>query len=118
VRVEEARTEQALVQWERTVLEALEESENAMTAFVREQTRRASLAEAVAQQRHAVELSQTQYREGLSDFQAVLDTERALALLEDELAQSDAAITTNLVILYKALGGGWDEPGPVLAQAL
>ena len=86
-----------------------------MTSFVRGR-RAARLAEA-AQQRHAVELAQTQYKEGLSDFQAVFDTERALALLEDELAQSDAAITTNLVILYKALGGGWDEGEPALFAA-
>ena len=61
---------------------------------MREQARRGSLREAATQARRAVELAQTQYREGLSDFQSVLDSERALAELEDELAQSDAAIAT------------------------
>ncbi len=116
VRAQDARAEQAYVVWERTVLVALEEAENAMTAFVREQTRRRSLGEAALQARRAVELAQTEYREGLSDFQAVLDSERALADLEDELAVNDASITTSLVALCKALGGGFEhEP---LASAL
>ncbi len=108
VEAQDARAEQAFVRWERTVLAALEETENAMTVFVREQTRRSSLLEAAAQARRAVELAQTQYTEGLSDFQTVLDSERELADLEDQLAESDAAVTTSLVVLYKALGGGWE----------
>ncbi len=115
-RAQDARAEQALVAWESTVLTALEETENAMTAFVREQARRSSLGEAAGQARRARELAQTQYREGLSDFQTVLDSERELAALEDDLAVSDAAITTSLVALYKALGGGFEhEP---LASAI
>jgi len=109
VAAQEARAEGALALWEHTVLLALEETENAMTAFLREQVRRRSLSEAASQSRLAVGFAKTQYEEGLSDFQAVLDSERALALLEDELALSDAAITTNLVALYKALGGGFEH---------
>lgn len=109
VAAQEARTEQALVRWERAVLTALEESENAMTSFVREQTRRGSLLEAASQARLAVDLARTQYTEGLSDFQAVLVNERSLAVLEDTLAASEAAIASHLIRLYKALGGGWDE---------
>lgn len=109
VAAQEARTEQALVRWERTLLLALEESEDAMTRFVREQTRRASLLEASTHARLSVELARTQYTEGLSDFQAVLVSERSLAQLEDELATSEAAVATHVVALYKALGGGWDE---------
>jgi outer membrane protein, multidrug efflux system len=115
---QEARTEQALARFERTVLVALEEAENAMLGFVREQTRRGSLREAAVQARRAVDLSRTQYGEGLSDFQTVIDTERAVADLEDQLATSDAAIATQFVALYKALGGGWEEravEGPVAA---
>ncbi len=109
VEAQDARAEQALVRWERAVLVALEETENAMTAFVHEQARRRSLVEAAFHARRAVEFAQTQYGEGISDFQTVLDSERALADLEDELAQSDAAVATNLVVLYKALGGGWEH---------
>ncbi|MCC6406238.1 MAG: efflux transporter outer membrane subunit [Planctomycetes bacterium] len=114
---QEARTEQALVRWERTVLVALEEAENSMVAFVREQTRRGSLREAALQARRAVDLSRAQYAEGLSDFQAVIDTERAVAELEDQLATSDAAIATHFVALYKALGGGWEQQ-PIVAAAV
>ncbi len=113
VKAQTARTEQALVNWERTVLIALEETENAMTAFLREQVRRRSLVEATTQARRSVELAQAQYGEGLSDFQSVLDSERGLASLEDELAQSDSAVATNFVTLYKALGGGWEAEDPV-----
>jgi outer membrane protein TolC len=106
IEAQDARAEQALVRWERTVLTALEETENAMSNFVREQTRRRDLLDAAVQARRAVELAQLEYKEGQSDFQAVLDSERALAQLEDELAQTDAAITTQFIALHKALGSG------------
>lgn len=106
---QEARTEQALVRYERAVLTAIEEAENAMTGFLREQTRRGSLLQAASQARRAVDLARAQYREGLSDFQSVLTSERELAELEDQLASSDAGIATSLVALYKALGGGWES---------
>jgi outer membrane protein TolC len=109
VLAQDARTEQARVAWEHTVLAAVEETENAMTAFVREQERRQALVEAATQSRRAVEFAQTQYRAGLSDFQAVLDSERALAEFEDQVAHSDATVVTHLVALYKALGGGWED---------
>lgn len=105
VLAQEARTEQALARWERTVLLALEEAENAMTAFLAEQMRLRSLGEAASQAGRAVEMARAQYTEGLSDFQAVLVAERSLADLEDELARSNAAAATHFVALSKALGG-------------
>jgi len=117
VAAQEARTEQALTRWERSVLLALEESENAMTAFIREQARRASLLEATSQAQLAVELARTQYTEGLADFQTVLVALRAQAELEDQLAVSEASIATNFVALTKALGGGWDQGGLKVARA-
>jgi NodT family efflux transporter outer membrane factor (OMF) lipoprotein len=104
VEAQHARTEQAFVRWERTVLTALEETENAMTGFLRAHAQRSALLEAATQARRAVELAEFEYREGLSDFQAVLDSQRALAVLEDELAQTDGAIATQVVALHKALG--------------
>ena len=91
--------------YEQVLLRALEEAENAMTAFVFEQARRGSLQQAAQEARRAVDLAQTQYREGLSDFQSVLDSERNAALIEDDLAASEAAIATNLIAMWKALGG-------------
>jgi NodT family efflux transporter outer membrane factor (OMF) lipoprotein len=105
VDAQDARAEQALVRWERTVLQALEETETSLTAFLQEQQRRAVLLDAATQARRAVELAQFQYTEGQTDFQSVLDSQRALAVVEDDLAQSEAAITTQAVVLFKALGG-------------
>src|SRR5690606_9628355 len=105
IEAQDARAEQALVRWERTVLLALEEAENAMTSFVRERDRHASLESAVEDARRASELARTEYGEGLVDFQAVVDSERTLAALEDELAASAERITTEAIALYKALGG-------------
>ncbi|MCB9878943.1 MAG: efflux transporter outer membrane subunit [Planctomycetes bacterium] len=102
----EANAEAAQVAYEQTVLLAIEETENAITRFGRERTRREALVRAASEARRAVDLAQTQYREGLSDFQAVLDSERIAATIDDDLASSDAAVATNLIALYKALGGG------------
>ncbi len=98
----------ARLAWEQSVLRALEETENALASFGHEQERRASLELAAGHARRAVELAQTQYREGLTDFQAVVDSQRVVAGLEDDLASSDAAVATHLIALYKALGGGFE----------
>jgi NodT family efflux transporter outer membrane factor (OMF) lipoprotein len=118
VRAQDARADQALIAWEQTVLLALEEAENAMTGFVREQVRRGSLGLAAEQARLAVELARTEYEAGLTDFQSVLSSERALADLEDGLALSDSAVTTQLVALCKALGGGFEHEPFASAVAL
>ncbi len=115
VRALEANAEAAQVAYEQTVLLALEETENALTRFVREQERRAALQSAAGEARRAVTLAQTQYREGLSDFQAVLDSERVVATIEDDLASSDAAVATHLIAVHKALGGGWTAPATATA---
>jgi len=112
IAAQDARTQQALARWERTVLVAVEEVENAMTGFLREQVRVAHLAEAATQARRAAEIASAQYTSGLTDFQNVVDFERATAELEDQLTQSRALITNNLIALYRALGGGWEQaPG-------
>ena len=105
VKALEADAEAAQAAWEATVLLALEEAENAMTQFVREQTRLSSLRVAAKEARRAVDLAQAQYRAGLSDFQAVIDSERTVASLEDDLVASEAAIAGGLVAIHKALGG-------------
>jgi multidrug efflux system outer membrane protein len=109
IAVQNARQEQALIQYERAVLTALEEVENSMTRFVRDQVRRDSLERAVVDSRRSVELSREQYRRGLVGFQSVLDTQRRLFELEDDLALTSASIASDLIRLYKALGGGWES---------
>lgn len=106
--VEEARATQALLDYERTMLNALEEVENAMVAYGREQERRARLQQALDASRRAVELVRTQYLAGLTDFQNVLDSQRTLYALGDQLADATGAVVQHLVQLYSALGGGWD----------
>ena len=106
--LEQARTDQALVAYERTVLQAFAEVENALVAYSLERTRRDSLAAATAATQRAVELVSIQYQEGLADFQNVLDMERSLSSQQDQLAVSEGQILQDLIALYKALGGGWD----------
>ncbi|MCB9887812.1 MAG: efflux transporter outer membrane subunit [Planctomycetes bacterium] len=112
----QASAEAAQIAYEQTVLLAIEEAENAMTRFVREQARRDALERAATEARRAVTLAQAQYSEGLSDFQTVLDSERIVATIEDDLASSDATVATELIAVFKALGGG-DEPVAVTAAA-
>jgi NodT family efflux transporter outer membrane factor (OMF) lipoprotein len=107
VRVQNARQEQALDVYEQTVLVALEDAENALTAYAREQTRRESLSQSVQANEQALELSTQLYNNGLTDFLHVLDSERSLYAAQDALVQSDQTVSLNLVQLYKALGGGW-----------
>jgi NodT family efflux transporter outer membrane factor (OMF) lipoprotein len=119
IRVEEARTAQALAAYERTVLLALEEVEDFLVAYQNEQQRRDRLAESVAATERALDLVLTQYRAGLTNFQNVLDTQRSLFDRQDLLAASEGLVVGNLIGLYRALGGGWDPdtPDPVLALA-
>ena len=112
VRVEEAVTEQVFLAYEQTMLGALEDVENSMIAYAKEQERRAHLTTAVAASSRAVELVRTQYLAGLTNFQNVLDTQRSLLTLQDQLAESEGIVVQNLIFLYRALGGGWDPTLP------
>ncbi|MGD9691050.1 MAG: efflux transporter outer membrane subunit [Phycisphaerales bacterium] len=117
IKVQEARVEQAAARYERAVLTALQESEEALVNYVREQERLRSLQEAVVAQRRAVELASELNARGLTDFFSVLDTQRQLFALEDQSVQSRQAVSANLISVYKALAGGWGDPvGPTSAQ--
>lgn len=107
VGIQNALTEQALGLYEASLLTALKEVENALTAYTREAERRAALNAAVEAGRGAMSLSQTQYNAGISDFQRVLEAQRSLLSAELQLAASDAEVASNVIRLYKALGGGW-----------
>jgi NodT family efflux transporter outer membrane factor (OMF) lipoprotein len=105
---EKARTEQLIINYERAVLLALEEVEDAMVSYEKEVARRGHLANSVDATQRSLDLVLTQYRAGLTDFQNVLDTERSLLTRQDDLAASEGLVIKNLVDLYRALGGGWD----------
>lgn len=106
---QEALEEQALIAYQQTLLNALQEVENALIASANEQERRESLVNAVAANRKAVNLSKTLYTEGQTDFLSVLDAQRSLFVTEEALVLSTSAVSTDLVALYKAIGGGWGE---------
>jgi NodT family efflux transporter outer membrane factor (OMF) lipoprotein len=105
---EKARTEQLLVNYERAVLLALEEVEDALVSYDKEIVRREHLVNSVDATQRSLDLVLTQYRAGLADFQNVLDTERSLLQRQDDLATSEGVVIKNLIDLYRALGGGWD----------
>jgi outer membrane protein, multidrug efflux system len=108
IALENARLTQAQLRYRSAILGALQETEDALVNYSFEQERRDHLEGAVARSQTAVQLSRERYRSGLADFLTVLDAERQLYNSEDLLAQSQIAVTTNLIALYKALGGGWE----------
>lgn len=112
IRVQSALQEQALIQYESAVLKAQEEVENVLVAYAKEQRRRESLARATDAAKRAVLLAMDQYQAGLVDFSNVLIAQRSLLSFQDELAQSKGSVVSNLVRLYKALGGGWKSLEP------
>jgi NodT family efflux transporter outer membrane factor (OMF) lipoprotein len=107
IEVQNERQQQALLDYQHTLLRAREEIENRLVAFAREQLRREALVKATAAARGASSLARERYQAGLVDFSDVLDAQRSLLALEDQLAQSEGDVTANLVHLYRALGGGW-----------
>ncbi len=117
IEIQNARQEQAYLQYENTIILALEEAENAITAYVNEQKRMQSLNDALASATNSTDLALSQYRSGLIDFQAVLDAQRTFLSVKDSLATSKGAVVADLVRLYKALGGGWTPvPGPKVSK--
>jgi multidrug efflux system outer membrane protein len=107
IEIQKALTEQSVIAYRQTVLAALQEVENALVASTKEQDHRAALSAAVAADRKAVDLAMQLYVEGQVDFLNVIDAQRSLYASEDALAQSTGTVSTNLISLYKALGGGW-----------
>lgn len=113
VLVAEARAEAALAAYELTVLRALEETENAFAIYGTERQRLQAVLEQATASRRAAELARIQYREGALDFLRLLDAERTLLEAEDQVAAAEANLNASVVLIYKALGGGWEAaPGP------
>jgi NodT family efflux transporter outer membrane factor (OMF) lipoprotein len=117
VKVQNARQEQALASYENTALSAFEDVENAMTAYAKEQIRRQSLEDAVKSSEESLRLANQLYANGLANFINVLDAERSLYQAQDALVQSDKTVTTDVIALYKSLGGGWETAEPHVALA-
>jgi len=109
IKAANAREEQAVAEYERGVLTAMEDVENALTSFIQEQARRRSLGSAVDFSKRALDLATDRYKSGIGDFRNVLDAQRVLYELQDLLVQSEIGVTRSLISVYKALGGGWEE---------
>ena len=107
VRVQDARFQQLVINYQNTVLKAAEEVENAVVAFLRAQEQARFLSAAVQATKGAVDLSLIQYRGGAIPFDRVLISEERLVAQQDRLAEAKGAISVNLIAMYKGLGGGW-----------
>ena len=107
VRVEDARLQQLIVNYEDTVLRAHQEVEDSLVGFLRKQEEAGFLLGSVKASQRSVDLSLLQYREGLVDYQRVLDTQRFLTDQQDFWTATRGDVILNLIAMYKALGGGW-----------
>ena len=103
----EARNDASLAVYDQTVLRALEDLETALVAYRQQQAQLVSLTNQAAASRRAAELARIQYKEGGIDFLVLLDAERTLLAAEDSLTVAETGVNTNVVAIYKALGGGW-----------
>ena len=108
VRVEDARFQQQLLGYRNTVLEAMQEVQDAMAAFANAQQATELSLRATQSAVRSVELSLVQYREGAADYSRVLDAQRSLLAQQNSLAQARSNALTSLILLYKSLGGGWE----------
>ena len=108
VRVEDARFQALVGQYENVVMRAQAEVENAIAGYLSAQRQTALLGDSVAAAQRAVEVSETQYRGGTADYTRVLLTQGFLQNEQDRLISTRGAIALNLVSLYRALGGGWE----------
>ncbi|QPK64754.1 efflux transporter outer membrane subunit [Methylomonas sp. LL1] len=109
IKAADARAEASLANYEQTVLNALEETENALISYSQERNRRELLASAAQASEQAHQLAHLRYREGVDDFLTVLDSEQRLLQDQRQLTQSETATATALTAVYKALGGGWQS---------
>lgn len=108
VRVQDARFQQLIVNYQNTVLEASREVEDALVGFLRAKEQVAFLIQSVEAAQRSVELALLQYRDGVSDYQRVLDTQQALVTQQDLKTARQGDIAINLIAMYRALGGGWE----------
>ncbi|MBA2076958.1 RND transporter [Rhodanobacter sp. PCA2] len=107
----EARTDAAQANYRRTVLEAIEDVDNAVVGYNLQHANVEKLMAQSAQSRKAAELARVRYEQGATGYLELLDAQRVQLAADDALAQAQAAIDTRAVALYKALGGGWQACG-------
>jgi len=119
VLVQDARFQQLYEQYQDAVLRAAREVDDAAVGFAKTGEQIALLAESVKAAQRSLDIATIQYREGLTDFERVLDSQRVLFAQQETLVLSRGNLTQSLVALYKAMGGGWEQgrSRPVLDEA-
>jgi len=105
LRASKAQADEAGANYEKAVLRALEDTDNAFVAYARQQAQLKSLDEQAQASRRAAELAEIQYREGVADFLTLLDAQRTQLAAEDAVAQAETGVNVDVVAIYKALGG-------------
>lgn len=109
VRIEDARFQQLAENYRNTILRAAQEAENGIISYLRSREEHEYLRDSAEAASRSVDLAMLQYKEGLNDFQRVLETQRTLVQQQDQLATNRGNVAINLISLYKALGGGWES---------
>ena len=107
VRVQDAQFQQAILNYQNTVLKAQQEVEDGLVAFKEQQKAVVSYTEAAQAARRSTQLAMTEYKGGQTDYTTVLTAEQAQLVIEDDLATARGNVVLGLVSLYRALGGGW-----------
>lgn len=112
VRVQDARLQQLIEIYRDKVRQAAREADDAAIGLIKSLERERILREAEVAAKRSLVLASAQYREGYSDFQRVLDAQRALLEQQDNYLVSRSNAVSNVIALYKALGGGWYSAQP------
>ncbi|WP_189045550.1 efflux transporter outer membrane subunit [Aliidongia dinghuensis] len=107
LRAEEARSDATLAAYDQTVLRAIEDLETALEAYRQQQAQIGKLVDQVTASRRAAELARIRYQEGTADFLVLLDAQRTQLQAEDALTAAETSANTDIVAIYKALGGSW-----------
>jgi outer membrane protein, multidrug efflux system len=116
IRQQDAATAADMARYEAAVTNALEEVDSAVNAWLNERDRRLQLQAARDASHAAWQLAQVRYKEGVEDFLTVLEAQRSLLLVDDQLAQSQIDFAQKLIDIYLALGGGWETTTPIPAS--
>jgi len=106
--IQNLKTREALINYRKTIVEAVEEVEDAISAYSAEQDRLEDLYTALVASQRAVTLANQRYNRGLTDFLNVTDAERQLYEIQDAYAVAQENVVVEYISIYKSLGGGWE----------
>ena len=108
IEAHQAIRQEILDQYRLTILTALREVEDALTAFNRRQEQFTFLRQSAESSRESLRIASERYAGGTIDYLSLLDAQRTALNAQDAMAVSQGEITLNLIALYKAIGGGWE----------